>query len=122
MDAPEATRPSVAEQIRERRGDFDVDHREFFLFPTVFHEKGQAPPDRVELTLYAQTIIATTFRPFEFYIATAVIYLRVPVELRDRLRDTAEASECSMNELAIEMITNRLDKVDALLRASGDRK
>lgn len=29
----------------------------------------------VELTLYAQTIIATTFRPFEFYIATAVIYL-----------------------------------------------
>lgn len=29
----------------------------------------------VELTLYAQMIIATTFRPFEFYIATAVIYL-----------------------------------------------
>ena len=29
----------------------------------------------VELTLYAQTIIATTFRPFEFYIATALIYL-----------------------------------------------
>jgi polar amino acid transport system permease protein len=29
----------------------------------------------VELTLYAQTIIASTFRPFEFYIATAVIYL-----------------------------------------------
>ncbi len=25
----------------------------------------------VELTLYSQTIIATTFRPFEFYIATA---------------------------------------------------
>lgn len=29
----------------------------------------------IELTLYSQTIIATTFRPFEFYIATAVIYL-----------------------------------------------
>jgi polar amino acid transport system permease protein len=29
----------------------------------------------VELTLYAQTIIATTFRPFEFYIATAILYL-----------------------------------------------
>jgi polar amino acid transport system permease protein len=29
----------------------------------------------VELTLYAQMIIATTFRPFEFYIATAIIYL-----------------------------------------------
>ncbi len=29
----------------------------------------------VELTLYSQTIIATTFRPFEFYTATAVIYL-----------------------------------------------
>lgn len=29
----------------------------------------------VELTLYAQTLIASTFRPFEFYIAVAVIYL-----------------------------------------------
>ncbi|CZT37045.1 amino acid ABC transporter permease [Rhizobium sp. 9140] len=29
----------------------------------------------VELTLYAQTLIAATFRPFEFYIAVAVIYL-----------------------------------------------
>jgi polar amino acid transport system permease protein len=29
----------------------------------------------VELTLYSQTIIATTFRSFEFYIATALIYL-----------------------------------------------
>ncbi len=29
----------------------------------------------VELTLYAQTLIATTFRPFEFYIAVALIYL-----------------------------------------------
>jgi polar amino acid transport system permease protein len=29
----------------------------------------------VELTLFAQTIIATTFRPFEFYIAVAFIYL-----------------------------------------------
>ncbi|MFO1149911.1 MAG: amino acid ABC transporter permease [Alsobacter sp.] len=29
----------------------------------------------VELTLYSQTIIATTFRPFEFYIATALLYL-----------------------------------------------
>jgi polar amino acid transport system permease protein len=29
----------------------------------------------VELTLYSQILIAATFRPFEFYIATAVIYL-----------------------------------------------
>jgi polar amino acid transport system permease protein len=29
----------------------------------------------VELTLYAQTLIAATFRPFEFYIAVAIIYL-----------------------------------------------
>lgn len=29
----------------------------------------------VELTLYAQTLIAATFKPFEFYIAIAVIYL-----------------------------------------------
>ena len=28
-----------------------------------------------DLTLYAQTIISTTFRPFQFFIATAVIYL-----------------------------------------------
>lgn len=29
----------------------------------------------MELTLYSQILIATTFRPFEFYIATALIYL-----------------------------------------------
>lgn len=29
----------------------------------------------VELTLYAQTLIAMTFRPFDFYIAVALIYL-----------------------------------------------
>ncbi|RUX86295.1 amino acid ABC transporter permease [Mesorhizobium sp. M7D.F.Ca.US.004.01.2.1] len=29
----------------------------------------------MELTLYSQMLIATTFRPFEFYIATALIYL-----------------------------------------------
>ena len=29
----------------------------------------------VELTLYSQILIATTFRPFEFYTATALIYL-----------------------------------------------
>jgi polar amino acid transport system permease protein len=29
----------------------------------------------VELTLYAQMIIASTFRPFDFYIASAIIYL-----------------------------------------------
>jgi|SRR5688572_23325612 len=40
--------------IRERRGGFEIDHPEFFLFPTGFHEKGEAPPDRVELSLYAE--------------------------------------------------------------------
>ncbi|MFT4013823.1 MAG: amino acid ABC transporter permease [Paracoccus sp. (in: a-proteobacteria)] len=29
----------------------------------------------IELTLYAQTLISATFRPFDFYIAVAVIYL-----------------------------------------------
>jgi polar amino acid transport system permease protein len=29
----------------------------------------------VDLTMYAQTIISTTFRPFQFFIATALIYL-----------------------------------------------
>ena len=29
----------------------------------------------VDITLYAQTIISSTFRPFEFYIAASVIYL-----------------------------------------------
>ncbi|QDL92635.1 amino acid ABC transporter permease [Paroceanicella profunda] len=29
----------------------------------------------VELTLYAQTIIARTYRPFEFYISAAIVYL-----------------------------------------------
>ncbi|WP_102960082.1 amino acid ABC transporter permease [Mangrovicella endophytica] len=43
----------------------------------------------VELTLYAQTIIATTFRPFEFYIATALLYL-VLTTLLTRLSAWAE--------------------------------
>lgn len=29
----------------------------------------------IELTLYAQTLISATFRPFDFYIAVALIYL-----------------------------------------------
>ena len=29
----------------------------------------------IDLTLYAQTIISATFRPFQFFIATALIYL-----------------------------------------------
>jgi polar amino acid transport system permease protein len=29
----------------------------------------------IDITLYAQTIISTTFRPFEFYIAASFIYL-----------------------------------------------
>lgn len=29
----------------------------------------------MDVTLYAQTIISSTFRPFEFYIAASVIYL-----------------------------------------------
>ncbi len=29
----------------------------------------------IDITLYAQTIISATFRPFEFYIAASVIYL-----------------------------------------------
>lgn len=35
----------------------------------------------VELTLYAQTLIAMTFRPFEFYIAVAFIYLALTTVL-----------------------------------------
>jgi hypothetical protein len=37
----------------ERRGGFRVEHREFFLFPTRFHEKGEAPPGEVMLGPYA---------------------------------------------------------------------
>lgn len=39
--------------ILERREGFRVEHREFFLFPTRFHEKGEAPPGRVTLGPYA---------------------------------------------------------------------
>ncbi|MBP2550692.1 polar amino acid transport system permease protein [Neorhizobium galegae] len=35
----------------------------------------------VELTLYAQTLIAMTFRPFDFYIAVALIYLALTTVL-----------------------------------------
>jgi hypothetical protein len=40
--------------LRERRDGFELEHREFFLFPTGFHERGQEPPDRVELSVYAE--------------------------------------------------------------------
>lgn len=33
---------------------FHVDHREFFLFPTRFHAKGEEPPARVDLRWYAR--------------------------------------------------------------------
>src|SRR5437773_5473991 len=39
--------------ILERREGFRLEHREFFLFPTRFHEQGAAPPGRVDLRLYA---------------------------------------------------------------------
>jgi hypothetical protein len=39
--------------ILERRAGFRLEHREFFLFPTRFHGKGEAPPARVDLLLYA---------------------------------------------------------------------
>jgi polar amino acid transport system permease protein len=35
----------------------------------------------VELTLYAQTLISSTFRPFDFYIAVALIYLALTTVL-----------------------------------------
>jgi polar amino acid transport system permease protein len=38
----------------------------------------------VELTLYSQLLIASTFRPFDFYIASAIIYL-VMTSLLSRL-------------------------------------
>jgi hypothetical protein len=40
--------------IRERKGGFQVEHPEFFLFPTRFHERGTEPPARVEMGLYAR--------------------------------------------------------------------
>jgi len=29
----------------------------------------------IDITLYTQTVIASTFRPFQFYIAASVVYL-----------------------------------------------
>ena len=40
--------------IVERRERFEMEHREFFLFPTRFHETGTVPSDQVTLELYAQ--------------------------------------------------------------------
>ncbi len=39
--------------LLERRGGFELEHREFFLFPTRFHAEGARPPERVALDLYA---------------------------------------------------------------------
>lgn len=40
--------------LLEPRGGFRLEHREFFLFPTRFHEQGGEPPARVEMGLYAR--------------------------------------------------------------------
>jgi hypothetical protein len=39
--------------IAEPGGAFEDPAREFFLFPTRHHERGEAPPDRVDLALVA---------------------------------------------------------------------
>lgn len=40
--------------IREARPGFRLERGEFFLFPTRFHEAGAAPPEAVDLELYAE--------------------------------------------------------------------
>lgn len=42
--------------ILERRDGFELEHREFLLFPTRHHASGQAPPDRVEISLLAEAV------------------------------------------------------------------
>ena len=39
--------------ILEKRDGFELEHREFFLFPTLHHQ-GDGRSDRVELSLYAE--------------------------------------------------------------------
>ena len=39
--------------ILEHRDGFEVEHSEFFLFPTRFHEKGETPSSQVTLEFYA---------------------------------------------------------------------
>jgi hypothetical protein len=39
--------------LLERKEGFQVEHREFFLFPTRFHAEAEGPEERVELRLYA---------------------------------------------------------------------
>jgi hypothetical protein len=51
--------------LRERRGGFQVEHPEFFLFPTRFHEKGAEPPARVEMGLYARAAEDVVVRDLE---------------------------------------------------------
>ena len=43
--------------ILEKRDGFELEHREFFLFPTLHHQSSPgapAKPDQVELSLYAE--------------------------------------------------------------------
>jgi hypothetical protein len=42
--------------ILEVRDGFRMERREFFLFPTRFHARGEAPPERVTLTSYATVV------------------------------------------------------------------
>ncbi len=42
--------------IRDRAPGFEALHREFFFFPTRFHEKGETPPSHVDLSLYGRVL------------------------------------------------------------------
>jgi hypothetical protein len=40
--------------IEDARAGFQLEHREFFLFPTRVHEEGGAPPEEVALAFFAR--------------------------------------------------------------------
>lgn len=42
--------------VAEQRDGFRAGRREFFLFPTRFHERGLPPPEAVDLELYAEAV------------------------------------------------------------------
>ena len=44
---------------------FQVERREFFLFPTRFHAEGAPPPDAVDLELYAEVVDDLEIRDLE---------------------------------------------------------
>jgi len=85
--------------IREERGQFQVDHREFWLFPTQFHEADRSiiPSKRPRLRDIATTAPKDAVDIEYFAVADAVVQITGP-EVLKRLQGRHIWSEQTLQE------------------------